>query len=311
MAIHIVGGLPRTSDDALDLDRLLVPLRNRAGDTQAWVAAVPFLRTADLRVTGDPATADLAAGVREIYATVLAEARARRQAGQALIATGHCYMVGTELSELSERRILGGNQHALPADIFSPDLAYVALGHLHKAQAVGRPHVRYAGSPLPLSMAELDYKHQVTVATLEGEGPATLRHLTVPRLVPFERVPARGSATLPEVVQLLRQLPARATVAAEELRPYLEVRVRLDGPEPRLKAEVEAALEGRAHRLLTIRTEHPAQSEDAGTLPVGVQLSELAPNEVFSSLYVSRYDTEPPPDLVQAFHALFDELEAG
>jgi exonuclease SbcD len=311
MAIHVVGGLPRREDDDLDLDRLLVPLRDRAGATRAWVAAVPFLRTADLRLKGDPASADLAAGVRDVYEAVLSAARARRAPGQALIATGHCYMVGTELSELSERRILGGNQHALPADIFPEELAYVALGHLHKAQAVGRPHVRYAGSPLPLSMAELDYRHQVTIATIDGEGPATLDHLPVPRLVPFERIPRRGSATLTEVLQLLRQLPARDTVAREELRPYLEVRVRLEGPEPRLKADVEGALEGKAHRLLTIRTESPAQPEAPGALPVGAQLAELEPTQVFELMYRNRYAGAPPPDLLQAFHALFDDVVAG
>ncbi|MEB3329705.1 MAG: exonuclease SbcCD subunit D C-terminal domain-containing protein [Candidatus Sericytochromatia bacterium] len=311
MAIHVVGGLPRRDDDTLDLDRLLVPLRDQTGTTRAWVAAVPFLRTADLRLVGDPATADLAAGVRSVYDAVLAGARARREAGQALIATGHCYMVGTELSELSERRILGGNQHALPVDIFPEDLTYVALGHLHKAQAVGRSHVRYAGSPLPLSMAELDYLHQVTVVTLDGEGPARLEHLPVPRLVPFARVPARGTATPAEVCQLLRRLPGRETVAREELRPYLEVRVRLEGPEPRLKADVEAALEGKAHRLLTIRTETPHHEAPLGGLPAGTQLAELAPGQVFERLYRARFSEAPPPELLQAFHTLFDDLATG
>ena len=57
------------------------------------------------------------------------------------------------LSELSERKVLGGNQHALPVDLFPDDCRYVALGHLHRPQPLrGMDHIRYSGSPIPLSM---------------------------------------------------------------------------------------------------------------------------------------------------------------
>ena len=74
---------------------------------------------------------------------------------QAMVAVGHCNMAGARPSLESERRILGGDAHALPADVFPPDVAYVALGHLHLAQAcdpAGR--ICYSGSPIPLSLAE-------------------------------------------------------------------------------------------------------------------------------------------------------------
>jgi exonuclease SbcD len=37
----------------------------------------------------------------------------------------------------------------------------VALGHLHKPQKVGQAHIRYSGSPIPLSFSEINYKHQI------------------------------------------------------------------------------------------------------------------------------------------------------
>jgi exonuclease SbcD len=46
-------------------------------------------------------------------------------------------MVNSCVSELSERKILDGNQHALPIELFPKDIAYVDLGHLHLAQKVG------------------------------------------------------------------------------------------------------------------------------------------------------------------------------
>ena len=56
LGITIVGGLPRNATGALDLDRLVVPLHQANGAIGAWLAAVPFLRPADLpRPLGDAA----------------------------------------------------------------------------------------------------------------------------------------------------------------------------------------------------------------------------------------------------------------
>ncbi len=73
----------------------------------------------------------------------------------------HAHMQGGETSD-SERPIVVGNEEALSTALFDEVIDYVALGHLHKLpQQVGQPHIRYSGSPIPLSFSELNYKHQV------------------------------------------------------------------------------------------------------------------------------------------------------
>ena len=53
---------------------------------------------------------------------------------------------------------------------------------------------------------------------------------------------------------------------ATERWPWLELRVDLDGPQPDLRGRVDAALEGRALRLLRIHTRYPkAGGEAAGS----------------------------------------------
>ncbi|MFP2913001.1 exonuclease subunit SbcD, partial [Pyxidicoccus sp. 3LFB2] len=47
LGVRVVGGLPRTRGE-LELERLLVPLHDAKGRVGAWVAAVPYLRPADL-----------------------------------------------------------------------------------------------------------------------------------------------------------------------------------------------------------------------------------------------------------------------
>ncbi len=76
---------------------------------------MPYLRSADLPPSGEGVEDPLIDGVERRYAGLNQSLRERHRAGQGMLVTGHCYLVGTQLSELSERRILGGNQHALPS----------------------------------------------------------------------------------------------------------------------------------------------------------------------------------------------------
>src|SRR5699024_2812499 len=62
---------------------------------------------------------------------------------------------------------------------------YVALGHLHRPQSVGRETVRYAGSPLAYSFSEGEQEKSVTVVELLEKGNVTVR--TVP-LTPLRPV---------------------------------------------------------------------------------------------------------------------------
>ena len=47
---------------------------------------------------------------------------------------------------------------------------YVALGHLHGPQRIGRDTVRYAGSPLKYSFSEANHKKSLPLVTLRAKG---------------------------------------------------------------------------------------------------------------------------------------------
>lgn len=304
--VHVVGGLPRGAE-GVDLDRLLCPIRV-GGEVAGVVAAVPFLRTMDLpRVeAGDK----LVAGVAAVYGEVLDAAR-ERWSGGPLIATGHCYMVGGRLSEHSERKILGGHQHALPVDMFPAGIGYVALGHLHLAQEVGgRREVRYSGSPIPLSMAEAGYPHQVLLVTLDGRGLVEVEGVRVPRHVELLRVPQEGAACLDEVLHLLGGMPLWGG-APPERWPFLEVRVRVDGPRPELRRVVESAVEGRAVRLLKVAVERPELSGPLAEVAAGRSLDELQPEEVFRRRWASEHGGDPPTWHLEQFLALVEGAGQG
>lgn len=313
LGVTVIGGLPRREGGLLDAERVVLPLRRRDGEVGAWLCAVPFLRPADLPLTGDVPEGDrLIEGVRAVYAAAVAEARARRSPGQALLAAGHCYMTGTELSMMSERRVLGGNQHALPVEVFDADLAYVALGHLHRAQRVGgREGVRYAGSPLPLSMTEADYPHQVMIVDIEGEQVSALRPRLTPRPVALLRLPVGEAQPLAAVLVALGALPNRVTGEEEALLPFLEVAVRLERPAPGLRQEVEAAVGAKAVRLVKISTTTTGTGAALGDLQRGEVLRDLHPEEVFRRRWSRDHEEEPGVALIEAFHALLERVDGG
>ncbi|WP_421178636.1 exonuclease SbcCD subunit D C-terminal domain-containing protein [Aeromonas enteropelogenes] len=304
--LHLVGSISRDKDGQLETDRLLVPLRGKNGKVAAWCAAVPFLRSSDLRVEPLAEGQDrLIEGVRQIYAEVLAEGRKRCEQDQALIAMGHAYLAAGQLSELSERRVLGGNQHALPADIFA-GADYTALGHLHLAQRPAEG-VHYSGSPLPLSLTETGYRHQVLEVILEAGQLAAVEAIPVPRSVEMIRLPLGSLDEALAAIDAL-ELPDRP----QEAQPFLEVRLLLPKPEARIRERILAALAGKPVRLARINTQYQGSGQGLADGRERRRLDELSPTEVFRLCYQRQFEGEPEVGLVASFEEILEQVkEAG
>lgn len=301
--LHMVGSISRDADGRLEIERLLVPLRGKDGEVAAWCAAVPFLRSSDLRVEQLEEGQDrLIEGVRRVYDEVLQAGRARCAPDQALIAMGHAYLASGQLSELSERRVLGGNQHALPADLFAA-ADYTALGHLHLAQSPA-PGVHYSGSPLPLSLAEASYNHQVLEVTFEAGKPTTIARLPVPRSVEMIRLPESSldEALVAIAALTLPDLPT-------EVQPFLEVRLLLPKPEARIRERILAAMAGKPVRLARISTRYQGSGQGLADGAQRRRLDEISPTEVFRLCYRRQFEGEPATELITSFEEILVQVK--
>lgn len=307
---HVIGYIVRDADGQIDLERLVLPLTGKGGAVEAWCIAIPFLRPGDVpRVAmasgaepgSDPDT--YLAGIALLYRQTLALALSKRQPGQAILAMGHCHMVGGAMSNDSERRIVIGGTEMLPAGIFDSSIAYAALGHLHLAQKVGQQqHIRYCGSPIPLSFAETSYQHQILRIDLDCERVSAIAPLQVPRAVDLLRVPDKPAPLDAVLVQLNALQPALLELKAQ---PFLEVRVHLDAPQPGLRSRIEAALEGKAVRLAKIETSSAACSQTNGDAILTLdQLAQLQPDDVFKRLYQQKFGDVAPSEQLSAFAEL-------
>lgn len=303
MRTEVRGVVRKLEGGEIDYDHLTVELKNRKGEVELLCMAVPFLRQGDypaVQTEGNP----YAEGVRELYAQLLQRLWKRRTENQAILAIGHLQATGSEIAEkdYSERTVIGGLECVSP-EAFSEQIAYTALGHIHKAQRVsGRENVRYAGSPIPMSFAEKHYHHGVVMVTFDGGCAVDIERLECPKLIPLVSVP-NGEPVSPEaILEALKELPETEAVA-----PYLEVKVLLEEPEPMLRQEIEDVLADKNYRLArivsTYRTETGNATEENENWKRGLQ--EMSPLQIAQSAFEKIYQVEMPVELTGLFEEAY------
>ncbi|CDC70337.1 MULTISPECIES: exonuclease SbcCD subunit D [environmental samples] len=100
----------------------------------------------------------------------------------------HQFVTGAARCD-SEELSVGGTDN-VDATVFDP-FDYVALGHIHGPQQVGRATVRYCGTPLKYSFSEAGHQKSVTVVELGPKGSVSVR--TVPLIPQRDLVELRGT----------------------------------------------------------------------------------------------------------------------
>lgn len=91
----------------------------------------------------------------------------------------HQFVTGAELSE-SEDIIVGGTDN-VSGEVFD-GFDYVALGHIHREQTVGKDNIRYCGTPLKYSFSEA--KNIKSVIILDFNDKGNIEYSKIP-LTPF------------------------------------------------------------------------------------------------------------------------------
>ena len=95
-----------------------------------------------------------------------------------------CELRGASKSD-AVREIYIGTLDAFPASRFPP-ADYIALGHIHRAQVVGGcEHIRYSGSPIPLSFDETGKNKSVNLVTFANGCLTDVTPLIVPVTQPL------------------------------------------------------------------------------------------------------------------------------
>ncbi|MGN0804084.1 MAG: exonuclease SbcCD subunit D [Candidatus Coproplasma sp.] len=147
----------------------VAPVKLNDGYGEVNVYLLPFIKpVAVRRFFGE----DSCKNYTEALSTVIGNMQIDNSVRNVLVA--HQFVTGS-VSSGSEERVVGdvGN---VDYEVFAP-FDYVALGHIHKAQSIGRETVRYSGTPLKYSLSEKDDNKTLTVVELKDKGEVNLRTL--------------------------------------------------------------------------------------------------------------------------------------
>ena len=104
------------------------------------------------------------------------------------------------------------------------DFDYVALGHLHGAQHVGREEVRYAGSPVKYSFSEACQEKSATLINLGKKQPETTTESNGPdTTITIQKLPFTPVHDMREIKGTLEQLTSPEILAESDCNDYLHI----------------------------------------------------------------------------------------
>ena len=148
-----------------------IPLTDPFGAVNIYM--LPFLKPAHVRrFFPDREISSYTDALRTAIGQMSVDASGRN------VLVTHQFVTGAQRSE-SEEISVGGTDN-VDADVFDA-FDYVALGHIHSPQRIGRETVRYCGTPLKYSFSEARHQKSVTVVELAEKGNLKIR--TIP-LIP-------------------------------------------------------------------------------------------------------------------------------
>ena len=306
-----------------ELSEQVITLNDRKGQPSAVLCAVPFIRPRDVLVSeagqsGTDKRQALGDAIKQHYGTLYNEALSLRasmeekrikdgsenSAAIPIIATGHLTALGVSQSE-SVRDIYIGTLEGFDAKGFPP-ADYIALGHIHRPQKVAKTeHIRYSGSPIPLSFDELNTQKQVVLVTFESESTTpTISTLPVPRFQAMEVIKGdlkaiEAAINKSDAITLASQThddsnTNSAPVANQKadsamdnaIRPkdpvWLCIEVETEDYLTDLQQRIQGLLEGKNAEILQLKRKRK-RTVNSLTEKQNVQLSELSVNDVFEA----------------------------
>ena len=261
--VHVITSGDENEDEIIEI--------KDDGKLQAIICAVPFLRDYVVRKSLSAQSKDekefsLTEGIKSHYNDIFKRAKEMIDKDDIpIIATGHLTTVGSKASD-SEREIYIGGTLDIDSDFLGKNFDYVALGHLHVNQKVGVEHVRYSGSPIPLSFSEANSQKKVNIITFE-EKTLEVQELNIPLFRSL--IVLKGN--LKFVSESLKKIEDKST--------WIEIHLDDENPFHANQSVRELAKELEL-TLLTVKIDKSVlklQAEDFDVL----SLDELEPLEVF------------------------------
>lgn len=282
-------------------ENIIIPIKYK-DDVEAIVCAVPYLRDSVIRQSLSGETVSdkeklVNNSIKAFYENSHTKAlEIKENKNIPIIAMGHLTTVGSRTSE-SERDIYIGGTLDIGGDYLGSLFDYVALGHLHINQTVGCEHVRYSGSPIPLSFSESKNTQKVNLVSFE-EDKVEVEELEVPLTRKLIVIKGNSESIKNELKTI------------EDKNSWIEVHIKDDNP-MYANTEIRELAAKLELVLLAVKIDKSEKQLQAKELKA-ISLDELSIDEVFQKRLEQEEleDKELEVELVTNFKQIVSKVQS-
>jgi len=275
--VYVVGSMTGSLDDE-------VIILCTDDKPEAIVCAVPYLRDKDIRTaepgeTIDDKNAKLVEGLKNHYSGVCAIAEQKRAEFQnsghdniPIVAMGHLFTAGSKTVDGDGvRELYVGSLTHVGEEVFPSSIDYLALGHLHLPQEVGRSkHIRYCGSPIPMGFGETTQEKKIVLIDFNGSTP-NIQEFPVPCFQKLVRI----VGTLDDIHAKLEELKKEKSSA------WLDIEYTGSSIIDSLRGMLEETIADSAMEIRRIRNRH-LMNRMISTAAEDETLDDLNAGDVFA-----------------------------
>lgn len=260
-----------------------VPVRDAAGLVHVY--AVPYAEPAAVRTALGVEGVDSHQAAMDACVT---RVRGAHPAGERSVLVGHTFVTGGAESE-SERPLAVGGVASVNASSFG-GFSYVALGHLHRPQALDGGRVRYSGSLLKYSFDEASHRKAASVVEIGADGTAVV-----------EEIPLIPRHDVREVRGVLAELIREPVGPVDD---YLAFVLEDEGPLVDATGQLRAVYPNVLHHRKAL-----AQAPERAPRAVGNHRT-VREEEVFPHFFLDVTDMEISPPHMGAFTRTLERMRA-
>lgn len=270
--MHVIGAATKNPEDEI------ITWKDKNGNIEAVIAAVPFLRDSELRFSvagenGYERIGRVREGILKHYQTIGLLTEKYKVLNIPIVATGHLYVKGAFASDKQDNIYIGDVENIDPSH-FPAIFDYVALGHIHRAQKISNyEHIRYCGSLIPLSFSETKDEKSVQLLHFNKGKLITADTIYTPTFRRLKTI----EGNLQEIEESLLRFNNKG---GRELTPWVEIIVHTDRVIPQLDIQLKDFTKDMNLELLKIRLNRDHFALDMQT--EAILLSSLDEIEVFT-----------------------------
>lgn len=205
----------------------------------------------------------------------------------------HQYVAGASRCE-SEETSIGGLDDVNARVLEGID--YVAMGHIHGSQKVGKETVRYCGTPLKYSFSEVHHQKSVTIVELREKGEVEIRTIPLTPLRDFYEI--RGT---------YEELTARSYYEGKPFwQGYLKVTLTDEEDVPEALGKLRAI-----YPYIMLMEYDNKRTRAASEIGVSEQIEEKSPRQLFDELFQIQNGGEMSREQGALVDTLIDQIWGG